>query len=303
MLARVPVDKAILEAEPSLAGKLQLSKELRSFAVKELGLPNNKSYSSFVALKREYPVWVVIAAPQFSLNAKQWCYLVVGCASYRGYFSKNAALNYAQQLKQRGFETHVGGAAAYSTLGWFADPLLPSMMLGSDAGFAETLFHELAHQKLYIKGDSELNEAFATFVGQHGAKQWLRDSGSERLANYEAALAAQRDFANLINSLKSDLREVYDSPLDVIEKSNRKASLFNEFGQRYQTLKEQRWQNRGYFDNWLLTPINNARVAAFSTYHDLVPELELFFKRCDGDLERFYTALSSKRDISENNEC
>ena len=174
MLAREPVDKVLKTANEELTGQLELSKQLKRFAIDELSLPESKSYNSYVALERDFPVWVVVAAPEFSVDAKQWCYPVIGCASYRGYFKKQSAQNYAKKISKKGFEVSVGGASAYSTLGWFSDPLLPSMMRYGDVNFAETLFHEIAHQKVYINGDSGFNEAFATVVGQEGAKRWLK---------------------------------------------------------------------------------------------------------------------------------
>jgi len=145
-----------------------------------------------------------LAAPEFSVAPKQWCYPVIGCASYRGYFKKKSAQNYADKIAKKGFEVSVGGASAYSTLGWFADPLLPSMMRYGDVEFAETLFHELAHQKLYINGDSGFNEAYATVVGQEGAKRWLRKFRPNELKEYQDQIDATAEFNALVaQNLKS----------------------------------------------------------------------------------------------------
>lgn len=292
MLARQPLDKAIEQAEPPLRSQLLLATELLEFAQTELGLPNNKSYTSYVPLDREYPVWTVVAAPEFSLNAKQWCYPVIGCASYRGYFSQVAAQNYASRLKRKGFETAVGGAVAYSTLGWFNDPLLPSMMRHGEGDFAEVLFHELAHQKLYINGDSEFNEAFATVVGEQGTRRWLARESPDLVASYEAGLAATDQFSNLIDELKRALNVVYDSDKEALDKRTAKHAAFDRFAEQYQHLKQATWGGQPWFDGWLKTPINNARLAAFATYRERVPKLRKLLQDCGGDFDRYFALFA-----------
>lgn len=289
MLARQPIAEAISKADPELAEQLQLALELREFAVSELGLPDNKSYQSYVPLKRDYPVWVVVAAEPFSLNAKQWCYLVIGCASYRGYFTLSAAERYAKSLQAKGFETYIGGAAAYSTLGWFSDPLLPSM-LGNNAGdLAEILFHELAHQVLYINNDSDFNEAFASVVGERGALKWLQQHRPGEVEHYSAQLSALNDFNGLIKNIKERLNDVYTSDRSDAEKALARAGLFETLKEDYELMKAQKWNGKPWFDGWFTTPINNARLAAFSTYRDRVPELNEIFDQYNGDFRIFYT--------------
>lgn len=288
MLARQPIAKAIATAEPKLAKQLQLATELREFAVTELGLPNNKSYQSYVPLKRAYPVWVVVAAEPLSLQAKQWCYLVIGCASYRGYFNLASAKRYAKSLQAKGFETYVGGAPAYSTLGWFSDPLLPSMLGNGASDLAETMFHELAHQVLYVNNDSEFNEAFASVVGERGALRWLQQHRPSEVANYTTKLAALNDFNRLIKNAKDALTKLYTSDQSDSLKLAAREGLFNDLRDEYQLLKAQKWNNTPWFDHWFNAPINNARLAAFSTYRDRVPELNEVFDEYAGDFQRFY---------------
>ncbi len=302
MLARQPVDSAIKSAEPQVAQKLRLSKQLLDFAVAELSLPVNKSYRSYVDLKREYPVWVVVAAPPFSLRPKQWCYPVIGCAAYRGYFSESSAIRYAAKLKRKGFDVHVGGAAAYSTLGWFSDPLLPSMLRGSDASFAEVLFHELAHQRLYINNRSDLNEAFATLVGEQGAIRWLTKNQAFDLPRYQARLGAARDFAVLVADLKTKLGLAFDNQ-DRARKQESKAQLFEQFKLDYQTLRTSKWEDVGYYDSWVNSGLNNAKLAAFSTYYDLIPQVNALFEACDNDFERFYQQLEKDRSLALQATC
>ncbi len=288
MLARQPIDKAISNAEPELAQQLELAVKLREFAVSDLSLPDNKSYQSYVPLRRDYPVWVVVAAEPFSLEAKQWCYLVIGCASYRGYFKLASAQRYAKSLQAKGFETYVGGAAAYSTLGWFSDPLLPSMLGNSAGDLAEILFHELAHQVLYVNSDSEFNEAFATVVGEQGTLRWLQQHRPSEVQKYTEKLNASNDFNGLIKNIKQKLGEVYTSDRSNAEKAQARALLFENLKAEYQLLKAQKWNGIPWFDHWFKTPINNARLAAFSTYRDRVPELSAIFDQYGGDFQRFY---------------
>jgi len=256
MLAREPVANVVDSAAPKLQAQLVLSVQLKQFAAENLALDFPESYTQYVALEREFPVWNVVAAPEFSVQAKQWCYPVIGCASYRGYFKQDAALAYAQKMQNKGYETMVGGAPAYSTLGWFSDPILPSMLRYGDTNFAETLFHELAHQQLYINGDSDFNEAFATVVGEVGTMRWLA-----ALSEPQMRSAKQAELAAFIN--------------------------------RYQQLKAGQWEGKGWYDRWFEKPINNARLAGFSTYYELVPSLLKLLEKCDSDFPHFYQVLST----------
>lgn len=293
MLARQPIAEAIEHADSELGRQLALSVELKQFAVESLGLPNSKSYSHYVSLDREFPVWNVVAAPEFSVVPKQWCYLIIGCASYRGYFAKQAALDYANNLTLDGFETVVVGATAYSTLGWFADPILPSMLRYGDIQFAETLFHELAHQQLYVNGDSAFNEAFASIVGEVGTRRWLAKNRPDELNNYERQLAAVDQFHDLILHTKTRLSALYAQPLNEVELRNAKHQAFTEMRRDYQRLKTESWQGRGWFDRWFDTPVNNARLAAFSTYRDRLPALRTLLAACGESLDSFYNALAT----------
>jgi len=301
MLARQPLDKALAKSTGELKAQLELAKEIRQFAVDDLALPDNRSYKNYVALKREYPVWTVVAAPEFSLEAKQWCYLVIGCAAYRGYFSKAAAQKYANKLKQQGLEVTVGGANAYSTLGWFSDPLLPSMLNQGKANFAEVVFHELAHQQLYINGDSGFNEAFASVVGELGAQRWLRARNDlEALTNYQAGLQASIDFEKLLQQTRHALTEVYAANTSDITKRANKLRVLDKLTADYQLLKDDKWKGSDWFGRWFLTPINNARLAAFSTYRNRVPEITALFASCDESFSRFYAILKAQASFEKS---
>jgi len=299
MLARQSVDKVLTNADEPLASQLKLSKELKQFAVDQLGLPDSKSYNSYVDLKRDFPVWTVVAAEEFSITPKQWCYPVIGCAAYRGYFNQQRAIKYADGLSKKGLEITVGGAPAYSTLGWFADPLLPSMMRYGDVNFAETLFHELAHQLLYINGDSSFNEAFATVVGQEGVLRWLTAKKPEELANYRSQLQATAVFNDLLSRYKKQLEVLYIGELGDVDKRQEKSAVFSALEQEYKQIKQQQWGGRGWYDRWFLRPVNNARLAAFSTYYDRVADFEALLVDCDNDLPKFYQTLSAVKKAPE----
>lgn len=301
MLARQPLDKAIGRAKQSnhteVVKQLEIAKAIRLFAVNTLSLPDNGSYRSYVPLKRRYPVWTVVAAEEFSVSAKNWCYLVIGCASYRGYFSREAAHKYAETLAQEGLETAVGGAAAYSTLGWFNDPLLPSMFADGEATFAETLFHELAHQVLYVNGDSDFNEAFASVVGEHGAKRWLTANNPSLLAKYLERLNAYNDFIELLLQTRERLARIYASGVDVFQMRLRKHRTIADLKNEYGKLKKERWQGQGWFDQWFRSEINNARLASVATYRARVPSIRVLLNQCDHDFLKFYRRLKQAASV------
>ena len=277
--------------DETLKRQLLLSQQILAFAHTELALPETKSYRSYVALKDDFPVWNVVAAKEFSLRAESWCYLVIGCANYRGYFKRKRALAYAEKLRAKGMETHVGGAIAYSTLGWFRDPILSSMLAYGDLYLAETLFHELAHQQLYLNNWTELNESFATVVANEGMRRWLADKSPQQWSEFQAGQRADDDFAKLVVALKESLQTLYASDLDIEDKRLKKNALMSGFKGKYQQLKQQQWNNRGWYDNWVNQPLNNARLVAYSNYQSYVPELEALLKACNNSLPRFYNAV------------
>jgi predicted aminopeptidase len=230
MHSRQPIPEVIAdEASPDdLKQRLKIVQAARDFAVDELLLPDNKSYRSYADLERDYVVWNVFAAPEFSLDPKTWCYPVAGCVAYRGYFAEDAARKKAQRLQDDGFDVAVGGVAAYSTLGRFSDPVLNTMMRWSDVELVSTIFHELAHQKLYVKGDTEFNESFATAVADIGITRWLdgRDeSASAEIFRKNREL--RQSMMMLVEESKAKLSELYESELDDDVKRLRKQELLD----------------------------------------------------------------------------
>ncbi|MGH1487133.1 MAG: aminopeptidase [Cellvibrionaceae bacterium] len=307
MLARKPIDDVLETADDKLKKKLSTAVEIRRFASSHLSLPDNKSYTSYVQLKNDPPIWNVVAAEPFSLKAKQWCYLVIGCASYRGYYNKTDAEKYSEKMKAEGYDVALIGATAYSTLGWFADPLTSAMLRRSDASLAELMFHELAHQQFYIKNDSRFNEAFASAVGEQGAMVWMNTTGQqELLSEYLLRLSVRDDFLVLINETKVSLKALYESDLDIDGKSVGKEKIFSDMKLAYEELKKNKWNNKGWYDRWFSYPVNNARLVAIATYRDLVPSFIALFERCDKKFDRFYQrveAISKTQDKDLHVDC
>ena len=299
MLAREPINKVLENADEKLKSKLLLSKQLKQFSVTELGLPVSRSYDSYVTLDRDFPVWTVVAAPQFSLQARQWCYPVIGCASYRGYFSRSSALSYARKLQSKGFETQVDGTPAYSTLGWFADPLLPSMMRYEDVDFAETLFHEIAHQKLYVNGDSDFNEAFASLVGEVGTIRWLELHRPSDLVHYRKSLEVRQQFYSLVSTSELELRRLYQSGSNKSIMLLAKQRIIQNLRLKYERLKTSEWNGAQWYRAWFDGDLNNAKFSSLSTYRNQVPALRALLEACGENLSKFYTVLSGAKKINQ----
>jgi len=272
---RTPIDKLLADpkVDPKTKTELTAVSAIRKFAVTELLLPDNKSYTTYVTLDRPYVVWNVVAAPEFSVQPKRWCFPVAGCVSYRGFFDRADAERFEKELVSEGYDTSSGGSSAYSTLGYFADPVLSTMLGGGEVYVASTLFHELAHQKLYVKNDSEFNEAFATAIEEYGTERWLSARGdTATLALYQRRLVHRADFAALISAQQSRLRAIYATDEPVEQKRADKARAFDEMRADHAVLK-QRWGGSSEYDAWFQEPLNNASLAAVATYRRWVPAL------------------------------
>ena len=291
MRSREPIADVLAseDTDPELKEKLQTLLDARVFAYEGLGLPENDSYSTYAATGREAVTWNVVAVPEFSMRAYTWCFPVAGCVSYRGYFDKADAESYAAKFREDGFDVTVGGASAYSTLGWFDDPVLDTMLRGSDVRYVSTLFHELAHQVLYIKDDSSFNEAFASFVEQESFREWLRNNGEEdRIEGYDAYLQRNSEFADLLEVTRNELLELYEEPdLDDDTRRMRKVEVFEGMQTRYQDLKTS-WDGYTGYDRWFSRDLNNAHLLGVSTYRRLIPAFAAMFEESDSDLPAFY---------------
>ena len=278
------------DKEPALKTKLTQVKQIRRYASDALFLPDNKSYLYYTNLHRPYVVWNVFSAPEFSLKPITWCYPIVGCVSYRGYFDESNALNYANNLTAEGNDTHVAGIAAYSTLGWFNDPVLSSMINWHERALAGLIFHELSHQVIYIKNETAFNEAFSSAVERIGSIQWLLEFHPDQVHRYLAYLDAQNDFRNLLSTTRDKLSGLYAEKLSAEDKRQRKDILINEMRSSYSEIK-QNWPNGIHFDAWFDKPINNARFTSSMTYLQKIPAFYTLFLEADGKWPDFYDRI------------
>jgi predicted aminopeptidase len=286
--SRVPIAEVIGDEDtaPELASRLELVREARDFAVAELALPDNDSYRSYADIERDYVVWNVFAAPEFSLRPKTWCFPVVGCVSYRGYFRKQDAEREAQRLQTDGYDVAIGGVSAYSTLGKFRDPVLNTMLRWDDTRLVAVLFHELAHQVLYVKGDSGFNESFATAVEEAGLQRWLAARGMQsEMAEYEARRTLRRHLMSLVAAARDDLERIYAAEIDVEEKRRRKAARLEALQEAIGSRLEEEGREPG---NWLAGELNNARLVPMMLYEGRLDEFRELLAACAEDMPCFY---------------
>jgi len=279
-------------AGQSLKEALRRVRGITEFAHEHLLLPDNGSYENYADLGRPHVAWNVFAAPELSLEPVRWCFLVAGCLSYRGYFDRADADAYAGVLAARGFDVYVAAVAGYSTLGWFADPVLDSMLRRSEADLARLLFHELAHQKLYLDGDTELNEAFADAVALIGVQEWEKAYPERVDPAFRDNLAVETAFVDLVLAYRELLRGVYESAHDGDAKRAAKQTLFAALRTDYETWKRRTGES-GAYDEWFSAGVNNARLAALSTYRELVPLFLRAYRDTDNNIELFYARIRS----------
>jgi predicted aminopeptidase len=282
--------------KPSLCARLQLVQGIRSYAGSALGLPSEASFGKYADLGRRYVSWVVYAAPEFSVEPKTWWYPLVGRLQYRGFFSEEAAKAEAETLKAQGLDVFCGGVEAYSTLGWFHDPVLNTFVNRDEAELAELIFHELTHVKLFIPGDTDFNEALATAVGQEGVRRWLRSRGEQqKLASYEASLQKDAQIVQLLLQTRQQLEQSYAQKGATPEQLHAvKVETFARMNKRYASIRAQ-WQGDSRYDRYFAKPMNNARLNTVAAYHQLVPVFEAKLKALDGDLERFFTEMEKMK--------
>lgn len=271
-----------------LKQQLSYGMEARSYAFQQLHLDNkNGSYQAYVDLHRAHVVWNVFATPALSMANHTWCYPIAGCVSYRGYFSEEKANAFAETLNQQGFDTYVGGVDAYSTLGWFDDPILSSFIDRTPLSLAALLFHELAHQTLYVKGDTVFNESYATAVEQILLNMWVSKQGLEDDWNrFQKAKKYRNDFLNLVIPHKSKREQLFSNALSENEKQHGKQALINQLQQEYEALK-QSWGGYSGYDSWFQKGVNNAQLSTVATYHELTPGFHALFQETHDDLTAF----------------
>jgi predicted aminopeptidase len=270
------------------------------FARTALQLPRFPTYRRYADLRRPFVVWNVVATDEFSLEPRQWCFPVSGCLSYKGYFREQAARDEARDLALSGADVHVGGVSAYATLGWFDDPLLNTMLGRSDSALAGLLFHELAHQLIYVADDSEFNESFASLVELEGKRRWLasrRDDGT--LARLSRQELQREQVLALLDGLREELATIYGNGQSDVARRAAKAAALAAVRRRYSELRAT-WQEPALFDDWFASDLNNARLAALATYAGLQPSFAALLQHCQGDLARFYSAVRRLGALPEN---
>lgn len=272
---------------PKLRKQLASVEDIRRFASDHLSLPGDESYGRYADLGRPYVTWVLYAAPEFSLEPKSWWYPTLGKLDYRGFFKESDAEDLAKELRAGGYDVQVGGVEAYSTLGWFHDPVLNTFVDAADVDLAELIFHELTHRKLFRSGDTMFNESLANAVAEEGVRRWLRHQGRHAdLKKFEARLVRRAEFYDRIGRTRAALEKLYASGLPEETMRRRKAELFGDLRDRFRELRR-RWGGRG-LEGWLKRDINNADLVSLATYHEHVPTFHKLLADCGGDLDLFF---------------
>ncbi len=294
-----PISEVVATTDdPSLKDRLTRIQQIRAFASHELGLPQNRSYTRYSDLGRPFVVWNVFATPELSLNPREWCFPVAGCVSYRGYFNEAEAKAEAERLRASGDDVYMSGVPAYSTLGYFEDPVLSTFVRFREIELARLLFHELSHQIVYVRDDTSFNESFAVAVEEEGLRRWLdaqqrvRDP-AEMARLTEDAARAQRlrsDFRTLMRATREHLGVLYASNATEADKRAGKAAAFATMRNEYERMKSA-WGGAPAFDRWFSAGANNAGIAASGLYNDRVPQFAALLASEHGDLPRFYARV------------
>lgn len=303
-------DKAPTEVKQ----KLRLIVDLRNYAEKNLHLPVKGQYQQYADVHRRFVVWNVYAADEFSLEPKSWTFPIVGKATYRGYFSEKSARGYGEKLQKQGYDVHVSGIEAYSTVGWFRDPILNTFIHNSEIDLAETLFHELAHQTAFAKGDTDFNEAFATAVAEEGLRRWmLSTTNTQAAAEFQASIERKDRFIHLVMDARRQLERLYQQPtlantqvasltpvpgVTAEMKRQHKQEIIAGLRTDYAKAKAA-WGGNPEYDNWFARPINNAKLNTVATYYELVPRFNRLLEKCKGDLPTFYAEVRRMAKLSK----
>ena len=293
MSAQRPVAAVIADTDTpaSVRDKLRLVQDVLEFAGTELLLPDNGSYRRYVATGRSHVVWNVFAAPEFSMTLRHWCYFLVGCLEYRGYFDARSAAKFADHLRANGDDVFVGGVSAYSTLGWFRDPVLDTMLTRNDFELARLILHELAHQKIYIPGDTEFNEAFADTVAIIGVRRWYARHEPSAWEAHARQLAEEDAFVDLVLKYQDLLRDLYAGNLADAEKRAAKSALMEALRLEYR--QRQAVSAADGYGAWMESGLNNAKLLSVSTYRAMVPGMLQIFSAVAGDPARFYAVMAA----------
>lgn len=294
MRRRQALEVAIASAsDPAVQDRLVTAARARHFAFTQLGLPDNGSYRTYAALDRPYVAWNVVATPEFSLQPVQSCFPFAGCLPYRGFFRESAAREHAAWMASEGHDVFLGPVAAYSTLGWFSDPLLSSMLRSDQSRTVRVMFHELAHQKVYVPDDPDFNEAFAEFVGREGWLEWAQSEGDgQARLRAEQAAERERQLVELMLLARDRLGALYGMDLAENEMRARKRAVFRTLQGCYEELKSA-WGGYEGYDAWVQEDLNNAKLAATATYFRLVDRFAALFAMSDRDWPEFHRRVGA----------
>jgi len=293
MAERRPIDKVLADTDtpPELRTRLETVLDIRDFAVNEMLLPDNDSFSTYADIGREAVVWSVVAAPDDSLTPLVWCFPFAGCVPYRGYFRLQDANAFADRLRADGYDVLVGEVPAYSTLGWFSDPVLNTFVNLPDWALTEVMVHELAHQVVYVRDDADFNEAFAQTVMEEGGRRWLAMHGSDAEREQARQMRErQADFTALVADTRAALLDCYGCESDRTAKLACKQATLAAMRRDYGLLRG-RWGGYTGYDSWFERDFNNARFVSAATYYRLMPAFARLLRDNDGDLSRFYAAV------------
>lgn len=302
MNQREDIDEVLASGELSEAEeqKLRLAMSLRDYAASDLGMSVEDSYAQLVVLDSSYVSWNVFAAKPLEMTPQQWCFPVAGCVSYRGYFNKEDAEAFAAKLRKKGLDTYVSGVGAYSTLGWFDDPILSSFLSLEDYRLAALLFHELAHRQFYLKGDTAFNESYATAVEQLALEQWLADTGrSQQYRHYEMRQRNQAIFIRWVESHRERLRELYDEPISDEEKLQARQVYWDTMRDSFTELVVQHPGLEAY-GHWVEAELNNARLLSLASYNDWVDAFRQLFELSQCQWPEFYQQLEPLAKLDNN---
>ena len=303
LVDRRPINAVVADPKtpPTVRDTLAEVSAARDFASRELGLPDNRSYRVYADIGRPYVVWNVVAAPEFSINPKVWCFPIAGCVTYRGYFRQKSAQSYADRLSGQGFDTVVEGVPAYSTLGHFDDPILNTMLPYGRDQLAAIIFHELAHQLIYVAGDSAFNEAFASTVEEAGLARWLTSKGRPGdIEKFQRSEAHAREFSALLVQARRDLARLYASKQPPEAMRAAKKARLAALGDELRATEKRLGASSGY-GAWAAKGFNNAELASVATYENCMPGFRRLLAQADGDLPRFYATVRalSKKPLAE----
>lgn len=290
------VDDALADPAtlPPLRNKLELAKRIRRFAVTALSLPDNGSFTRYAQLDQPYVVWNVQAAPELSLEPIRWCFPVAGCVAYRGYYRREEAEAFAQGMRAEGLDVQVAGVSAYSTLGWFDDLLLSTFVNQPEPDLAQLIFHELAHQVVWVPGDTRFNESFATAVELIGVERWLVHAAVDPAlrADWLARRERRTRILALLAETADRLRGIYGSALPDDQKREGRRQAFSDLRTAFAALREKTPEFAAW-DRWFAQPLGNAHLMSVGLYHDLVPAFMALYRQQQENLPRFYEAVRS----------